>query len=44
MDALSEPDIAQKVNIYGTHGSTMDYALENFDRSVEKFRAMLEDD
>ena len=42
VDTLDEATISQKIGVYKTHQSTMDFCLENFEQSVTRFKAMLE--
>jgi len=39
---LSEEMLAQKVATYKTHETTIDFVLENFDSTTNKYKAMLE--
>lgn len=41
---MDESSAKSKLETGRTHESTMDYALENFDGSIKKYKAMLEKD
>ena len=41
---MDETTAKSKLENGRTHDSTMDFALENFDASIKKYKAMLEKD
>ena len=43
VDSLDENTIATKVGTYNLHISTLDFTLENFEGTLTKYKAMLED-
>ena len=43
VDSMDENTIATKVGTYNLHISTLDFTLENFEGTLTKYKAMLED-
>ena len=41
--SLAEADVATKVGTYNLHQATLDYTLENFQSTLSKYTAMLEE-
>ena len=41
VDKAEETDVAQKVGSYNLHISTIDFTLENFDATYNKYKSML---
>ena len=41
VDKADETDVAQKVGNYDLHNATMDFTLENFDATYNKYKSML---
>jgi len=44
VDKAEEHDVAQKVGNYNLHSATMDFTLENFDATYNKYKSMLSSD
>ena len=43
VDSLDESAVGAKLATYSLHQATLDFTLENFDTTVAKYKAMLED-
>ena len=43
VDSLDEAAVVSKIGIYNLHQATLDYTFENFEATLTKYKAMLED-
>ena len=44
MEAIDESSAKSKLDTGKTHEEVMDFALENFDASIKKYKAMIQKD